>query len=329
MPDWFHQLFGFPETEAAIRNQLRIEGETLRSLVNGRSFRIGTMETPSLAELRGRAASLPAGGPILVRNVVGEAGALHADPAYAHALFQAASQFNLLEMVGPEVTPEVGVTGYVLDRTQGPACAMAAAAGAVYRNWFAPVDGRIGQSAERQIDCLRDMHDFLAGSAEPLWRMRNGYALLRRDAARRFSELWAGLSDHDLDQLRGRLRIGLHWRIETTAPGAGHLVSQAYCSALPLGGYADGNNPAWQAFARLILEGVYEATLLAARINMADVPGAPLFLTKVGGGVFGNDHGWIRDALRRAFDRFADSGLDVRIVHFGRVDPAFHALERG
>ena len=36
------------------------------------------------------------------------------------ALFQVASQFNLLEMVSPRVTPEDGVTRYQHDRTPDP-----------------------------------------------------------------------------------------------------------------------------------------------------------------------------------------------------------------
>ena len=32
-------------------------------------------------------------------------------------MFQAASQFNLLEMVNPNVTPELGVASYELDVT--------------------------------------------------------------------------------------------------------------------------------------------------------------------------------------------------------------------
>ena len=62
-------------------------------------------------------------------------------PENAGALFQVASQLNLLEMTGPEVTPEDGVTIYQDDRTQGPACAIAAGAATIYRNYFAPVGG--------------------------------------------------------------------------------------------------------------------------------------------------------------------------------------------
>ena len=66
---------------------------------------------------------------------------MHRAPENAGTLFQVASQFNLLEMVSPTVTPEDGVTRYQHDRTQGPACAISAGAATIYRNYFAPVGG--------------------------------------------------------------------------------------------------------------------------------------------------------------------------------------------
>jgi hypothetical protein len=56
--------------------------------------------------------------------VTGDVRRMHLLPESAGALFQLASQFNLLEMTGPEVTPENGVTIYQHDHTQGPACAI-------------------------------------------------------------------------------------------------------------------------------------------------------------------------------------------------------------
>ena len=79
----------------------------------------------------------------------------------AGALFQVASQFNLLEMTGPEVSPEDGITRYQHDRTQGPACAIAAGAATIYRNYFAPVGGGHGQTAKRQFDGLADLGEAL------------------------------------------------------------------------------------------------------------------------------------------------------------------------
>jgi hypothetical protein len=67
---------------------------------------------------------------------------MHQRPENAGALFQVASQFNLLEMMSPSVTPEQGVTRYERDPTQGPACAVAAGAATIYRNYFAKVHGR-------------------------------------------------------------------------------------------------------------------------------------------------------------------------------------------
>jgi hypothetical protein len=55
-------------------------------------------------------------------------------------------------MVGPAVTPEHGVTRYKDDPTQGPACAIAAGAATIYRNYFAPVGDGHGQTKERQLD---------------------------------------------------------------------------------------------------------------------------------------------------------------------------------
>ena len=121
--------------------------------VNGKRYGIGTLELPALAELRSRI-EVPTGQRNTVRCVTGEARAMHADPELEGALFQVASQFNLLEMAGPSVTPEDGVTRYSSDHTQGPACAIAAGAATIYRNYFAAVDGASGQTRERQIDGL-------------------------------------------------------------------------------------------------------------------------------------------------------------------------------
>jgi hypothetical protein len=63
----------------------------------------------------------------------------------------------MLEMVGPDVTPEHGVTGYAHDRTRGPACAMAAGAATIYRNQTvrlsgcsAPLDNEIASGPRRR-----------------------------------------------------------------------------------------------------------------------------------------------------------------------------------
>ena len=90
----------------------------------------GQLETPTLAKLRARVLKSPApSGKLKLREVISDAKSLHTDTSNTGALFQVASQFNLLEMPGPNVTPEDGVSAYEGDHTQGPACAVAAGAG--------------------------------------------------------------------------------------------------------------------------------------------------------------------------------------------------------
>src|SRR5271169_326409 len=184
--DWFEKLTGFRETGyEETRARLEVEDGRLRSRINGASFGIGELELVSLQALRERAKSggnLP--GRVKTSVVTGDVRRMHRSSENAGALFQVASQFNLLEMVSPDVTPEHGVTRYQSDRTQGPACTIAAGAATIYRHYFAPVGGGYGQTAKRQFDGLADLGAALGGalnqSVETLWEMQNGYALCTR-----------------------------------------------------------------------------------------------------------------------------------------------------
>ena len=174
---WFERLTGIEEqSHEQVQAQLSIAGEWL-VCPNRRRYRMGRLEMPTLGELRQRVAALPVErGTLALREVVADVKTLHAESANAGALFQVASQFNLLEMVGPSVTPERGVGIYGQDPTQGPACAIAAGAGTIYRNYFVPLGDQRGQRADRQIDCLADLGEALGNADERLWRMQNGYA---------------------------------------------------------------------------------------------------------------------------------------------------------
>ncbi len=327
---WFEELTGFAESGyEATRAQLRVEGDRLHSLANGRNWRIGRLETPGLAELRERAApELEATrGNLRVRNLAADAHALHTRPELAGALVQVASQFNLLEMPSYHVTPEDGVSDYEHDHTQGPACARAAGAGTIYRNYFAPVGKHIGQTPEHQIDTLAVLRSTLPGGERIT--MRNGYALADTATLQTIKAALDSASPAELDALRARLRIGLHWEVEVTAKGTpqGQCVSQAYCSALPVSYNRDSDPELWQPFARLVLEAAYEATLLAGVINAARPGGNnSVYLTLLGGGAFGNQREWILDAIRRALQSVRGQALDVCLVSYGHVPADLQAL---
>lgn len=331
--DWFERLTGFREAGyGETRARLRLVDDRLIREGTGESFAVGTLTMPSIAELRAAAADVRRPGRLRLSIVEGDVRAMHGQPENRGALFQVASQFNMLEMVGPDVTPEDGVTGYMHDRTQGPACAMAAGAATIYRNYLVPVTGGTGQTAEHQLNGLADLGDALAQRLETdrtsLWAMRNGYALPTRAGLAAIAEHLSAADEDALDDLRGRLRLGLHRNVEVTdgpAPGQLQAVSQIFCSALPVA-YAGLPASAWAPFARLVLEAAYEGTLLAGVLNAVRGASNRVLLTRLGGGAFGNADAWIDAAMLRALRLVGDCHLDVAIVSYGPPAPSLRAL---
>lgn len=324
---WFEALTGFSEeSPEQVRGNIVIDGSELISRVNGRRLIWGELETPTLAELRERARlSQRSAGKTTVREVVADIRELHRDECNAYSLFQVASQFNLLEMASPSITPERGVGIYENDRTQGPACAIACGAGTIYRNYFVNVNGNIGQSASNQIDCLSDLGVALGNSDGRLWQVRNGYALASESGLIEIADRLRASTESDRDRLRALLRIGIQWNTQVTLDDCRHLVSQAYCSALPV---AYSGHPAslWANFATLVLEASYEATFCAAIVNLQRTGNNRLFLTLLGGGAFGNETDWIIRAIRRSVELYQEHGLDVVIVSYGSLNPYIQQL---
>ena len=330
--DWFEKLMGFKEREYSdTRQRLALEGTLIRSSANGKSYDAGILELVSLQNLRDRVGEVDgAARRLKFSTAVGDVRKMHASQEYAGALFQVASQFNLLEMVGPDVTPEAGVGRYEQDGTQGPACAMAAGAATIYRNYFVPVQGATGQTRDRQLDGLAAIGNALGQALDipraTLWSMRNGYAMCPRSSLDAISRHLENLDKESRDALKAELRIGVHSQVEVTDSSApGQRVSQAFCSALPV---AYGDVPAvyWELFARLILEAAYEATLWAGVLNARSGGSKIVLLTRLGGGAFGNAPLWIEDSIRIAVDKALQFDLDVRLISFDSAGSLFNPL---
>lgn len=326
--NWFEELVGFPEENPdQVRSKLMVEEDVLCVLGSKRAYRCGTLETPSLAELRMQTAAIRARpvARLRVSEVVGDVQRIHQSPEGDSALFQVASQFNLLEMIGPGVTPERGVGIYGMDRTQGPACAIACGAATILRNYFVEVGGGRGQTAERQIDCLRDLGAALGNADGELWTMRNGYALPTAPGLEKIAARLGNADETEKEVLRGLLRVGVQWDAGVTLGTSGNTVSQVFCSALPVA-YCAFAAELWESFARLVLEATYEATFHAALLNRERTGPSRLFLTLVGGGAFGNRFEWITEAIAQSLPIFGGTGLEVRIVSYGGATPGLGAL---
>lgn len=336
---WFEQLTGFTEQGAAqVRQMLTLENGVLISRANGKTFQVGHLVTPTLADLKTEAAAIMQSAtliakPASVQEVIADVQSLHMDPQNAGAFFQVASQFNLLEMVSPTVTPDSGITGYQFDRTQGPACAMTCGAGLIYRNYFVPVDGEPGQTAERQLNMLDQFEQKLLTHVnqhvkeqfDSLWQMKNGYALPSSKQLNAINQTLAQLNETEITELINAVKIGVQYDTEVTLNNIGHAVTQAYCSAMPVA-YTEHPAALWQPLASLILQAAYEATLAAAVVNATKTGNKKVYLTLLGGGAFGNAIGWIIDALQKALNAYCQRGLSIIIVSYGRSKPELSSL---
>jgi len=323
---WLKNLTGFNESKEAIYKNIIVEENKLKSLVNGKEYHHGIRETPSLKDLREKVKNSHAKkGELKLRAIQADVRALHLDPSNKNALFQVASQFNLLEMVGPNVTPEQGIERYEDDHTQGPICAICCGVGTIYRNYFVEVNGEIGQSTTNQIDCLADIGKALGNENSQLWEMRNGYALLSEDGLQNINRQLSSMSQDEVDSLREELRIGIQWDTQVTLNASKHRVSQVYCSALPVS-YRGFSSELWEPFASLILEASYEATICTAILNAVAYGNHTVYLTLVGGGVFGNEMKWIVSAIERGVKLYSDYELDVLIVNYGSISGEVLAL---
>ena len=87
--DWFERLTGFRETSYDdTRAKLKVEGNQLKSLINGKSYEIGELKLVPLQSLREKAnASGELPGRLKVSVVTGDVRQMHQAPENAGALF--------------------------------------------------------------------------------------------------------------------------------------------------------------------------------------------------------------------------------------------------
>ena len=369
----------------------RVSG-ILQCKVNGKRFKAGLFSTPTLCALKARVRAeltqCPVALPIRFDHVAID-DILPEHFKYPGALFQAASQFNCLEFDSPKRIPENGITDYAFDMTQGPACALACAAGTLVRNYFVHVPlsatPRIqcGQSKEHQLNNLSELEQALDNNLHQYWHVKNGYTFC--DDKRKLRTLAQIINSEAREDLIGHVKIGLqqdvgvNFRTRTEfveKHEENHVVTQVYGSAISCS-YSGVQKKYWAPLAQLVLDANYEATIWAGVLNYLQKTRAQktraqrtnsetthetnpssdftlhdhadmIFLTMLGGGVFGNDKAWIAAAIGRSIvcveqtvkkwvdeittggmalgtetANAADESITVRIMHYLEIDPQF------
>lgn len=323
--NWFYEITGFTEIDyATTMSLLSVKEGSLSSTRNIRRSAVGKFTLSNLQEFRNSGIGCNQEKPVHVSNIVADVRKLHSAPENEGALFQVVSQVNMLEMIGPDVTPEDGVTRCQYDRTQGPACAMEAGAATIYRNNFVPVGGKYGQTVSNLINGLAVLADglgtLLGKRGEDVLPVKNGYALPTHADLLAMANILDEMTPEDQDRLAERLEIGVHTDVEILDVVASEpvLVTQAFCSAMPVA-YSGIEVKIWEPLAKLVLNAAYEATLWAGLKNAMNGGSNRVLLTRLGGGAFGNRGSWIDEAMENALKKFQKSGFEVVIVNYGSV----------
>jgi len=339
---FFEELFGFEE-DARTKEKFTLHGLSLIDRVTGENFNIGSFKTPSLNELREEAKKISE--KIRDENITLEHIVTDDIFEYFHkndgALFQVASQFNCLEMVSEDITPEEGITDYEQDNTQGPACSIACASATLYRNYFCKVsDHQQGQTSQDQINNLEDFEKIIGNGNGNYFCLSNGYVRLnikdgecsstpkeiRKEIAKEERNILNQIA-YEINtnpKCGDSIRVGVHKDVsvnfKTRRNGKYEKeqrnlkVTQVFCSALPIA-YHSAPSAYWEPFAKCVLNSAYQSTLAAAVINKREKKRQTVFLTLIGGGVFGNENEWIANAIKLAVQEYKSFPLDIKICH--------------
>ncbi|VVU94976.1 hypothetical protein CPAV1605_701 [seawater metagenome] len=248
-----------------------------------------------------------------------------------HGLYQVASQFNYLEMPYPGITPSHGVSNYPKDNTQGPAVAINTYPSTFYRNWILTE----GDNKEEQLNGLKfviKQLDLMSKEKE-LVRWENGYALAGKDLNENILQI-LNITQTDLDKIvEDNLNVGIvnncdsviQYRFNCNGPyyltEDSKLTSTIFCSAIALS-YSD-RSIYLEPLAKSVLKATYKITVMAGvKLKLKNV-----YLTQIGGGVFGNKIEWIKEAIEEAIDLVKYHDITINSLFFKTVPNCFNSLE--
>lgn len=219
-------------------------------------------------------------------------------------------------MINPDKMPEDGITEYESDGTQGPKCAMCCPAALFWRNYI--FNG--GQTAKNQLNLFDDIEQYLENDKNNYWQVKNGYCLIKEETA--LKQLNRKLDAKlDVEEIRSRFKVGVQYDIGVL-DREDHTITQIFCSALPISYSQIRKEILFEKFASYILDWSYDATFtIASNLAKERKKRVKLFLTALGGGVFGNQLEWIEKAIKNNIKKHKNDPIDVYMVHYKFLDP--------
>lgn len=354
---WFENIFGFKEDPVSIYKYFNITNKNgiqiLNQIETNKQFIAGSFTTQTLQNLQQKSKywiqqhssnnnnTLKKTQINVIHKNVYDILEYHSNPEdeNIHVTFQCASQFNCLEFPSEKYIPELGITNYVYDSTQGPACAVACPAGTLFRNYFINIGNQIGQNKTIQINNLDVAENILHPYDDsPFWNVKNGYVFSTTDKLNKLNTI---LNNETISkQVLKSIKVGIQSNTQVLMKNKNEplinikpkLVTQIYCSAISCS-YSHINVSYWELFACIILNSIYEATLWSALLyapicQIANSNHYKVYLTFIGGGAFGNKMSWIINNMAKSIKEFISImsntyGIvfDIVICHYRSIDP--------
>lgn len=230
------------------------------------------------------------------------------DRANEHATFQVASNLNTMEPPNEDITPEDGnfVTLYLDDKTQGPMASISAAPAAIARvycmfhsekddpsMWY--------QTGEEQISMLSKLNTYYTTSNGYVVNYGGEKSFEKKDIDKLCQKVHIGIQ-YDLDAMYGKRADGKMDKLKRPVK-----INQVFCAGMNKGqgenGATNKELDADDTKSTLLLRACYQGTYYGAICMGSE----KLFLTLVGGGVFGNSFDSIVDEIVKAHKEIANN----------------------
>lgn len=188
------------------------------------------------------------------------------------AMVQVASNFNCLEVPSRTSLPNSGhlVDNAHMDSTQGPAASFGPLSAYLYRAHF-----------HEPVDLLEDVHEYFGIPENGKLTLRGCETPIEGDnTAAVMADVRCGLHT-DVPVLYGRDEEGRHFELDEPYP----VIDQVFSSSINVSDYGKKTSPGQVAsITNTLLYATYHCAYLAAIYRRRKV----LYLTFIGGGVFGN-----------------------------------------
>lgn len=337
MLKWFKFVFGFQESIDNVYNNIEVlnksgdENVYLRSKANNRTFLAGICKCVSHQSFKDTNINRGNGCFNIIHVVdrksekfkLADVMQSQSLPENDGATYLAASNLHCLETTGPYDISKFPITRYPHDMTQGPYCAFAAAASLMYRYYFIPIDGQIGQLGPNKINLLRKT---------PI-NVVNGFAIINENDVHMLKSF--NFEDPDIFEVMSHencqvttLRDGSAFKYNENI---NQTTNHIYAALFDFGHYVFSCDFTRQ-IARILMKNILELTIKQAYLNSIKysnkVGCRKLYLTPIGCGVFRNRMSDFIDVLCDCSELIIKSGLEVYLVLFqgGVIDTKLQQL---